>query len=111
MVSRSARQDQRERDRLRASRLGGQSVKASFGAVLTRRRYAELVGISLTTVRRWETAGIVRPASEVVLGSPTMVFKPADVEFGRRLATLVRSRLGELSLEDAASAVRSREGS
>jgi hypothetical protein len=92
--------------RLEASRLGAAAVKASFGAVLTRRRFAELVGVSTTTVRRWEMAGIVAPRLEVVLGSPTKVFQPTDVEFGRRLAALIRRHPGEFSLTDAAERVR-----
>ena len=97
--------------RLKASKLGAAAVKASFGAVLTRRRFAELVGISTTTVRRWETAGVVVPRLEVVLGSPTKVFRPIDVEFGRRLASMIRRHPGEFSLGEAAERVRRPVGS
>lgn len=97
--------------RLEASRMGAAAVQASFGAVLTRRRFAELVGISTTTVRRWEKAGVVAPRLEVVLGSPTKVFQPADVEFGRRLAALIRRHPGEFSLTHAADRVRRPAGS
>jgi hypothetical protein len=102
------RQAERDRraQRLNAARQGGEAVRATFGAALTRRRFAELVGISPTTVRRWELAGIVRPRREAILGSPTWVFDPADVEFGRRLISLLRRRSGELALEEAAEIVR-----
>jgi hypothetical protein len=97
--------------RLEASRLGAAAVQASFGAVLTRRRFAELVGISTTTVRRWETAGVVVPRLEIVLGSPTKVFQPTDVEFGRRLASMIRRHPGEFSLAEAAARLRRPAGS
>jgi transcriptional regulator with XRE-family HTH domain len=103
--SRKSKQD-RGAQRLNAARQGGEAVRATFGAALTRRRFAELVGISPTTVRRWELAGVVRPRREEILGSPTRVFEPADVEFGRRLISLLRRRSGELALEEAAEIVR-----
>jgi hypothetical protein len=106
MVPRQSSDSKKVEDRLRASRLGAESVKASFGAFLTRRRYAELVGVSVTTVRRWERVGVVVPHTRVVLNSPTTVFEPEDVDFGRRLAAVIRARPGELSLTEAAAVVR-----
>lgn len=86
-------------------------MSAIFGAKLTRRRFAELVGVNPTTVRRWELAGIVSPRREEILGSPTWVFDPDDVEFGRRLIALLRLRSGELDLSEAAEIVRRRRRS
>ena len=64
----------------------------------------------ITTVRRWEMAGVVSPKREVILGSPTYVFDRGDVDFGQRLISLLRERQGELSLGDAAELVRRRPG-
>ena len=85
---------------------GGEAVRTTFSAALTRRRYAELVGVSVTTVRRWEMARIVKPTRQTILGSPTNVFTVEDVDFGRRLIALLRRRSGVVSLEDAARIVR-----
>jgi hypothetical protein len=103
-----APRSQRERtvQRLEASRQGGEAVRATFGAALTRRRLAELVGVSPMTVRRWELAGIVTPRREEILGSPTWIFDPTDVEFSRKLISLLRRRSGELTLKEAAEIVR-----
>lgn len=97
---------ERRTQRLEAALQGGEAVRATFGAALTRRRFAELVGVSPTTVRRWELAGIVKPTRDQILGSPTWVFDPSDVEFGRRLISLLRRRSGELALDEAAEIVR-----
>jgi hypothetical protein len=93
---------------LEGGRRGGELTRATFAAALTRKRYAELVGINITTVRRWEMAGVVTPKQEVILGSPTYVFDRGDVDFGRRLIDLLRERPGELSVGAAAELVRSR---
>ncbi len=94
-----------ERQRRAASKRGGAAVQQAFGEVLTRRVFAERVGIHMTTVRRWEAHGIVVPTREDVLGIPTLIFTEADVEFGKALAQLLKKRLGELSLEQAARLV------
>lgn len=74
--------------------------------MITRKRYAALLGIHATTLRRWEAAGVVQPRKEMVSGIPTHVFTDPDVEFGRRLAALVRERPGDMSLREAAATVR-----
>ena len=89
---------------------GGEITRSAFAAAITRRRLAELVGISPATVRRWELAGLIRPRREVIQRSPTYVFNRSDVEFGRRLISLLRKRNGELSLDEAAEIVRARGG-
>ncbi len=107
MVS-SDKPDPQEVSRKRsvAGRRGAQAVKATFGAVITRRRLAELVGVSPNTVRNWELAGALEPRREEILGSPTVVFEPADVEFGLKLIALLRRHNGELTVQQAADLVR-----
>jgi hypothetical protein len=95
-----------ERQRRAASKRGGATVKQAFAEVLTRRLFAERVGIHRTTVRRWEALGIITPTPESVLGIPTLVFTEADVEFGKALAQVLASRPGELTLHQAAELVR-----
>jgi hypothetical protein len=82
-------------------------VSEQFAQIVTRRRYCELVGIHMSTLKRWERAGVVRPELKPVIGIMTWIFSAADVEFGRRLAELLGSRPGELSLAQAAEIVRS----
>lgn len=81
-------------------------MKASFGAVITRRRLAELIGVSSNTIRNWELAGALEPRREEILGSPTVVFEPADVDFGLKLIALLRQHNGELTIGQAADLVR-----
>jgi len=81
-------------------------VRADFAALITRRRYCELVGIHGTTLRKWEQRGLVRPELVEVMNSPTRVFTEEDVDFGRRIIGLLRSRPGEISIEEAARALR-----
>ncbi len=97
--------------RLAGSKRGSDLVRARFDAVLTRKRFCDLVGISVTTLRRWENAGVVEPHIEIVLGSPTKVFQADDVEFGHRLRAEIERRPGELSLREAAALVRGRNPS
>lgn len=94
------------RKRSVAGKRGAQAVKATFGAVITRRRLAELVGVSPNTVRNWEVAGALEPRREEILGSPTVVFEPADVEFGLKLIALLRRHNGQLTVQQAADLVR-----
>jgi DNA-binding transcriptional MerR regulator len=77
-------------------------VKRAFDGVLTRRRYAELVGIHATTLRRWESAGVVSPTATEILGIPTLVYADQDVEVGRRIAKLLAEHQGVMSLDEAA---------
>jgi DNA-binding transcriptional MerR regulator len=90
------------------SQLGGQAVSGEFAAHLTRKRYLELVGISKSTLIRWEKAGALRPEMHEILGIPTRVFTPEDVELGKRLRRVLRERYGEISVEEAAKLVRRR---
>lgn len=83
-------------------------MRADFATLITRRRYCELVGIHGTTLRKWEQRGLVRPELVEVMNSPTNVFTGEDVDFGKRLISLLRSRPGEMSIEEAAAAVTSR---
>jgi transcriptional regulator with XRE-family HTH domain len=96
-------------NRLReGSARGGREVRAKFAEVITRRRFCELVGIHRSTLKRWEKARVVEPALEPVIGIMTYVFTPEDVEFGQRLAGVLASRPGELSLVEGAAEVRRR---
>lgn len=98
--------EQGERQRRAASQRGAAAVQRAFAGALTRRVFAERVGIHMTTVRRWEALGVVAPKREPVLGIPTLIFTEADVEFGKALAQLLKDRHGELSLHQAADLVR-----
>ncbi|HKG03135.1 MAG TPA: hypothetical protein VKB03_08125 [Conexibacter sp.] len=97
---------ERQRD---GSRRGADLVRAEFAAALTRRRYCEIVGIHDMTLKRWERAGVLQPRTQVILNSPTRVFVPEDVAFGKRLIGVLRERSGTVSLVEAAELVR--EGS
>lgn len=94
--------DPREPQRRAASVRGGAAVKQAFDGVLTRRRFAEAVGIHATTLRRWESAGVVSPTPTVVLGIPTAVYTDHDAELGRRIVTLLTENVGVMSLQEAA---------
>ena len=98
------------RARSEAGKRGAQAVKATFGAVITRRRFAELIGVSTSTIKRWEQVGVVRPRMEVILKSPTAVFEPSDVEFGRLLIAVLRGRPGQDTIQEAAQIVREGSG-
>ncbi len=74
--------------------------------MLTRKTFAERVGVHMTTVRRWEALGIVTPTRETVLGIPTMVYTEADVVFGKALTQVLAEQPGLLSLTEAAEVVR-----
>lgn len=97
--------DELSEARRKAGRQGGQAVKATFGVEITRRRFADLIDVAPSTIRRWETAGIVEPRTERILNSPTKVFDADDVEFGRLLIAVLRKRSGEVSLWEAAEIV------
>lgn len=70
--------------------------------MLTRKRYCEVVGIHPTTLKRWEAAGVLRPSLQNVMNSPTRVFTPEDVAFGKRLVSVLSSSPGQISVKDAA---------
>ncbi len=92
--------------RLAASKRGAAAVQRAFAEVLTRRVFAERVGVHLTTVRRWEAHGIVEPALVPILGIPTLIFTEDDVMFAKALLRTLTERPGELSLRQAAEIVR-----
>lgn len=94
-----------ERRHREGARRGAELVQAEFASVVTRKRYCEVVGIHPTTLKRWEAAGVVRPSLKKVMNSPTRVFTPEDVRFGKRLVAALRSSPGKLSVQDAARAV------
>lgn len=98
-------QDSQTRQQAGATR-GARLVQAEFAAVLTRRRYCELVGIHATTLRRWEAAGVVTPTLETVMRIPTNVFDRKDVAFGCRLVEMLSEQSGRLSLAHAAAVLR-----
>jgi hypothetical protein len=100
------RGDQRDLQRRAASALGAAAVKRAFDDVLTRRRYAERVGIHATTLRRWKTAGVVSPTRTEILGIPTLIYTEDDVEIGRRVVQLLAEHAGVMSLEQAAETAR-----
>ncbi len=92
--------------RAMGSRRGAQAVQARFAEAITRKRFAALVGIHVTTVKRWESAGIVKPRMQEIIGIPTLVFRDTDVEFGRRVVARLREHPGELTLARAAELAR-----
>lgn len=98
--------DDGEQRRAEGSQRGAQAVQAQFAEVITRKRFAGLVGIHITTVKRWENSGIVQPTRQEIIGIPTLVFTDADVGFGRRVVAQLRARPGELTLAQAAEAAR-----
>jgi MerR HTH family regulatory protein len=98
--------DPRELQRRAASARGAAAVKRAFDDLLTRRRYAEQVGIHPTTLRRWESAGVVSPNATTVLGIPTLIYTDQDVEIGRRIVTLLAEHVGVMSLHEAAIIAR-----
>lgn len=100
------RTDKGSEQRLRASQLGAAAVQEAFAKVITRRAFADRVGIHATTLRRWETDGIVTPDLVPVLGIRTMVFTETDVAFGRAVKQRLEERPGRLSVREAAAQVR-----
>ncbi len=92
--------------RLAGSRRGAETISSSFAQVLTRNRYCELVGIHRTTLRRWEREGVVQPRLVPVRNIPTYTFTQADVDLGRRIATLLHEASGRLSLTEASRQAR-----
>jgi len=91
--------------RREAGEQGGRAVKATFGSEITRRRFAELIGVTPNTIKRWEVARVVHPRKEKILNSPTNVFTTNDVEFGRLLIAVLRKQSGQVTLEEAAQIV------
>jgi hypothetical protein len=88
------------------ARAGQVQVAGAVDEVITRKRFAALVGIPLTTVQEWENARIVRPAWQDFVGIPWLVFSEDDVEFGRRLAARLRQGPKQMTLARAAALAR-----
>jgi transcriptional regulator with XRE-family HTH domain len=95
-----------EQQRRAASRLGGEAVKQAFDQAITRKRFAELVGIHVTTLRRWESSGVVTPAATDIVGIRTLVYTEEDVALGREIVDLLAKNPGTMSLVQAAAAAR-----
>ncbi len=89
--------------RLSGSRRGSRVVKETFEAALTRRRLCALVGIHPTTLRRWERTGLLNPRTEVILGSPTVIFSEADLDLARSIKRMLAESPGTLSAAQAAN--------
>jgi DNA-binding transcriptional MerR regulator len=100
-LSKKAKQRQ-----LAGSRKGSAIVEEAFAAALTRRRFCELVGIHGKTLTKWERAGVLEPATAVILNSPTRVFSADDVEFGQALIAFLHRHPGRYSVAEAAEVVR-----
>jgi DNA-binding transcriptional MerR regulator len=81
-------------------------VEEAFSAALTRRRFCELVGIHGKTLTKWERAGVLEPATAVILNSPTRVFSSDDVEFGQALIAFLHKHPGRYSVAEAAEVLR-----
>jgi len=92
--------------RLEASELGAASVRRAFAETLTRRVFAERLGIHATTLKRWEKQRIVEPQMSAVLGIPTMIYTEADVAFAEALVRVLAQHRGQLSVLQAAQIVR-----
>lgn len=92
--------------RLAGSRKGAETIREAFAQTLTRRHFAQLVGIHPTSLMRWEKAGIVTPTTTTVLGITTKVYTDKDVEFGHIVVRLLNAERGRLSLTDAAALAR-----
>lgn len=95
-----------QRERREASRRGAATVKQAFTEALTRRVFAERVGVHLTTVRRWEALAIVTPKRQTVLNIPTLIFDEADVQVGRAVVELLRDHRGTMTLQQASEIVK-----
>jgi len=91
--------------RLEASKRGASAVQRAFAEPLTRRVFAERIGIHATTLKRWEKQGIVEPKLQTVLGIPTMVYTSADVVFAKALMEVLAANSGLISVRDAAQVV------
>lgn len=104
------REEQRKRQRLDASKRGGEVVQHAFAGALTRREFARRVGLNVNTIRRWEAHGILRPSLIPILGIPTLDYQEEDVRSATEVARVIKGRPGELSLRQAAEVVLARRG-
>jgi DNA-binding transcriptional MerR regulator len=107
MMAVRRRHDGAERRREGSAR-GAEAVRREFEAALTRRRFSKAVGIHPTTLRRWESAGIVQPKLETILGIPTFIYSEEDVRLGKSIVRILREGTGTVSLEEAATIARRR---
>jgi hypothetical protein len=96
--------------RLAGSKKGAEEIRQAFADVITRRVFSERVGIHLSTVRRWESMGVVEPILREVRGIPTMVFSEDDVSFGLKVVRLLKANPGTISLTEAAESVAGCKG-
>jgi hypothetical protein len=93
--------------RLAASKEGSKIVADEFATALTRRRAAERIGVHPGTLAKWEQAGVVKPRTVKILGSPTKVYDERDIEFGKRVVQILAEDRGRVSLKEAAKRARS----
>lgn len=93
------------------SKRGAAAIKERFEAVLTRKRFSRELGISTKTLKRCETAKIVRPRMQQIGGVPTAIFDEADLALGREIVKLLRANPGTMSITAAADLARRTLGS
>jgi DNA-binding XRE family transcriptional regulator len=89
--------------RLAGSRRGAARTQARYAALLTRKTFGERVGLSRLTLKKWETAGALKPQLIEVGGVPTWVFDKRDIERAIEIRTLMRTHLGTMSIAQAAA--------
>jgi hypothetical protein len=73
---------------------------------ITQTRYCELVGIHHETLARWIKEDVLRPRRENARGYVQYEFSQQDVEVGRRLIEILRTRTGQFALWEAAKIAR-----
>lgn len=83
-------------------RLNGQRMAEAFANELTTTNYGKAVGISETTIKRWEALGAIVPVWKTIKGSRTRIFSVEDVEFGKQLKARLAETPGEITVEEAA---------
>ena len=84
---------------------GGELVRQEFARHITRSSSCEEVGISQTTLKKWERLGMVKPEFVDILKSKTAVFDEEDVARGKKIAALMAEHHGTMSLAQAAALV------
>jgi hypothetical protein len=86
----------------------GDTTRALFAHLMTRRRYAEAVGVHLKTVVNWEKHGVVKPRTRYVGSTPVRTFTQVQVDFGKRLKAVLAENNGRISVVEAAKLARRR---
>lgn len=70
---------------------------------LTRRGYADRVGVNFNTVRRWEERDLVFPREELIGRRSVWAFSEDEVLFGLEMKRLRETQRGRMTLEGAAA--------